>query len=84
MPFNFVRIPLLFISGVFIPVTALPYWGQIASAFSPLTHTIELVRAGLGGENFFGPGVNVSVLTIYFVVFVFVGIRFHIINQKRE
>ena len=84
MPLNFVRIPLLFISGVFIPVKDLPLWGQIASAFSPLTHTVELVRAGLGGENFFGPLVNVSVLTIYFAVFVFVGIRFHIISQKRE
>jgi ABC-2 type transport system permease protein len=84
MPFNFVRIPLLFISGVFIPVRDLPSWGQVASMFSPLTHTIELIRAGLGGENFFGPLLNVSVLTIYFVVFVFVGIRFHIINQKRE
>jgi ABC-2 type transport system permease protein len=84
MPLNFVRIPLLFISGVFIPVKDLPYWGQIASVFSPLTHTIELVRAGLGGENFFGPLANVSVLAIYFVVFVFVGIRFHIINKKRE
>ena len=84
MPFNFVRIPLLFISGVFIPVKDLPYWGQIASMFSPLTHTIELVRAGLDGENFFGPLLSLSVLTIYFAVFVFVGIRFHIINQKRE
>jgi ABC-2 type transport system permease protein len=84
MPLNFVRIPLLFVSGVFIPVKDLPFWGQIASIFSPLTHTIELVRAGLGGENFFGPLVNVTVLTIYFVAFVFVGIRFHIINQKRE
>ena len=84
MPLNFVRIPLLFISGVFIPVKDLPYWGQIASMFSPLTHTIELVRAGLDGENFFGPLLSLSVLTIYFAVFVFVGIRFHIINQKRE
>ena len=84
MPFNFVRIPLLFISGVFIPVTDLPYWGQIASMFSPLTHTIDLVRAGLGGDNFFGPVKNMSVLTLYFIVFVFVGIRFHIINQKKE
>jgi len=84
MPLNFVRIPLLFVSGVFIPVTDLPYWGQIASMFSPLTHTIELIRAGLGGENFFGPLINASVLTVCFVIFVLVGIRFHIINQKRE
>jgi ABC-2 type transport system permease protein len=84
MPMNFVRIPLLFISGVFIPISNLPYWGQVLSVFSPLTHTIELVKGGLGGENIFGPFVNVAILGLYLVVFLFVGIRFHIINQRRE
>jgi ABC-2 type transport system permease protein len=84
MPLNFVRIPLLFISGVFISVSELPVWGQILSAFSPLTHSIELVRGGLGGENFFGPLVNSVILLFYLLVFLFVGIRFHIFNQKKE
>jgi ABC-2 type transport system permease protein len=84
MPLNFVRIPLLFISGIFITISELPSWGQILSLFSPLTHSIELVRGGLGGENFFGPLINVAVLLIYLIVFLFVGIRFHIINQKKE
>ena len=84
MPMNFVRIPLLFISGVFIPLSELPIWGQSLSIFSPLTHTIELVKGGLGGENIFGPFVNVAVLVIYMLVFLFVGIRFHIINQRKE
>ncbi len=84
MPLNFVRIPLLFISGVFTSISELPIWGQILSVFSPLTHSIELVRGGLGGENFFGAIVNVVVLLFYLVVFLFVGIHFHKINQKKE
>lgn len=84
MPLNFVRIPLLFISGVFIPVKDLPAWGQVLSVFSPLTHTIELVRSGLGEKSFFGPPLNVIVLSLYLAVFLFMGIRFHIINQRRE
>ena len=84
MPLNFVRIPLLFVSGVFIPVNDLPAWGQILSMFSPLTHSIELLRGGLGGENFFGPLLNVGVLSLYLVIFLCVGIRFHIINQRKE
>jgi len=84
MPLNFVRIPLLFVSGVYVQVRDLPSWGQIASAASPLTHTIELVRLGLGGENFFGPAVNVIVLTFYVAAFLLAGMRFHILNQKRE
>ena len=84
MPLNFVRIPLLFVSGVFVPVSDLPAWGQLLSVFSPLTHSIELVKGGLGGENFFDPLVNIGVLSFYLVIFLFVGIRFHIMNQRKE
>ena len=84
MPLNFVRIPLLFISGVYTPVRDLPLWGQAGSLLSPLTHTIELARYGLGSETFFGPIVNTTVLALYAAVFLFVGIRFHIMNQRKE
>jgi ABC-2 type transport system permease protein len=84
MPLNFVRIPLLFVSGVYTPIRNLPSWGQVASAASPLTHTIELIRLGLGGENFYGLTVNVIILTFYMTIFLLAGMRFHIMNQKRE
>ena len=84
MPLNFVRIPMLFISGVYTPVSELPSWGQVGSMLSPLTHTIELARYALGGETFFGPLVNIAVLGAYTVLFLFVGIRFHIMNQRKE
>ncbi len=84
MPLNFVRIPLLFISGVYTPVSELPSWGQVGSMLSPLTHTIELARYAMGGETFFGPLVNILILTIYTALFLFMGIRFHVMNQKKE
>ena len=84
MPLNFVRIPLLFISGVYTPVRELPSWGQIGSMLSPLTHTIDLARYALGGESFFGPAVNIIILAFYTAVFLFMGIRFHIMNQRKE
>jgi len=84
MPLNFVRIPLLFISGFYTPVGELPSWGQIVSMLSPLTHTIELARYALGGETFFGPVVNIMFLAAYTVLFLFMGIHFHIMNQRKE
>jgi len=84
MPFNFVRIPLLFISGVFIPVERLPSWGQTISFLSPLTHTVELVRSAFGYTSFFGELLNFAVSLAYFLVFLYIGVRFHITNQKRE
>jgi len=76
--------PLLFISGVYIPVSELPFWGQVVSLLSPLTHTIELARYAIGGETFFGLIPNVIILAAYTAVFLFMGIRFHTMNQRKE
>ena len=84
MPLNFVRIPLLFISGVYVPVNELPSYGQAGSLLSPLTHTIELARYALGGETFFGPVINIVVLGAYTGLFLALGMRFHIMNQRKE
>jgi ABC-2 type transport system permease protein len=84
MPLNFVRIPLLFISGVYTPIRDLPTWMQVVSMLSPLTHTVELARYASGGETFFGPILNVTILTIYVATFLLMGIRFHIMNQRKE
>src|SRR4030042_2394336 len=84
MPLNFVRIPLLFISGIFTPIGDLPTWMQIVSLFSPLTHTVELARYGLDVGGFFGPIVNIAVLGAYAAVFVLMSMRFHIMNQRKQ
>jgi len=84
MPLNFVRIPLLFISGVYTAVRDLPNWGQAISLLSPLTHTIELARCGFGGESYFGALVNVVVLLVYSALFLFASTRFHLANQRKE
>jgi hypothetical protein len=38
----------------------------------------------LGGETFFGPFMNITVLAAYTALFLFMGIRFHTMNQKKE
>ncbi|MGQ9679912.1 MAG: ABC transporter permease [Candidatus Bathyarchaeia archaeon] len=84
MPLNFVRLPLLFISGVYTPIGDLPFIMRIASLLSPLTHTVELARYALGGEAFFTPLINLTILSIYAVLFLFMGIRFHTMMMRKE
>jgi ABC-2 type transport system permease protein len=50
---NFVRFPLLFISGVFIPLAAMPNWAKPFAIISPLTHVVELLRQGISGGSYF-------------------------------
>jgi ABC-2 type transport system permease protein len=84
IPLNFVRIPLMFISGMFIPIENLPIAGQILAAISPLTHTIDLLKLGTGSSSIFGFTTNIFVLLVWMLVFLYIGQRFHKMIMKRE
>ena len=75
MLLNFVRLPLIFISGLYIPIESLPDWGQVAAAFSPLSYANDLIRYSLEGKTFYGPVLDVAVLFFFTAVFLYVGIR---------
>jgi len=68
---NLVRLPLIFISGVFIPLSQLPSAGQFIALLSPLTYGSDLIRAGFTGEAHFGPAVDVGLLLFFILVFQF-------------
>jgi len=73
MLLNFVRLPLIFISGLYIPIESLPGWGQIAAAFSPLTYANDLVRYALEGKTLYGPALDSIVLLFFTAIFLLVG-----------
>jgi len=75
MLLNFVRLPLIFISGLYIPIGSLPAWGQIAAAFSPLTYANDLVRYALEGKTLYGPVSDSVVLILFTAAFLFIGMR---------
>lgn len=50
---NFFRFPLLFVSGVFLPLTSMPNWLAPVAMISPLTHVVELLRMGIYGHIWF-------------------------------
>jgi ABC-2 type transport system permease protein len=84
IPLNFVRIPLMFISGMFIPLNNMPQIGVAAAAFSPLTHTLDLLRYSMGGNSFFGPEINTVGLIGWMVVFLYIGQFFHRTIMRRQ
>lgn len=59
---NFFRFPILFISGIFMPLEHLPTWAKPVAMLSPLTHVVELVRFGVSGAAYFSsPGIPLVV-----------------------
>jgi ABC-2 type transport system permease protein len=84
IPLNFFRIPLMFVSGMFVPIEHMPTAGIYAAFLSPLTHTLDLLRLSTGVQSFFGIAINIIVLSIWTLMFLYIGQMFHRIIMKRE
>jgi ABC-2 type transport system permease protein len=46
---NFIRFPMMFLGGVFVPVAALPPALQVVARLLPLTYAVEALRVALYG-----------------------------------
>lgn len=64
---NFFRFPLLFVSGVFMPLAEMPGWIKPVAYVSPLTHVVELIRIGIHGESTLGPMWIPTAATVLFL-----------------
>lgn len=66
---NLVRLPLIFISGVFIPLEQIPKIGQFITFLSPLTYGNDLIHAAFAGDTHFNPVVDIVMLCIFILIF---------------
>jgi ABC-2 type transport system permease protein len=72
---SMLRFPQIFISGVFIPLSALTGWVKDLSYISPLTYLVDLFHAGLTGASVFDPVWDITVL-VFVILFFFFLARF--------
>jgi ABC-2 type transport system permease protein len=66
---SLIKFPLVFISGVFVPLEQMPSWGLALAASSPLTYFTDLVRYSFTGEHFFPVVVDIAILGVFMLVF---------------
>ncbi len=74
---NFIRLPMIFVSGVFVPLSGAPLTMKLISMISPLTYANELARAAFGLSTVLSPTVNLLGLLIFTVVFIILGAWLH-------
>jgi ABC-2 type transport system permease protein len=66
---NTVRLPLIFISGVFIPISAMPRIGQQIAFVSPLTYGNDMIDYAYTGKSLFSPLLDILALVIFILIF---------------
>jgi ABC-2 type transport system permease protein len=82
MPSTILRWGLLFISGVFVPLSEIGAAGRIVAYFSPLTYAQDLMNHAVIGQGLLNPWLDISVLFLAAVLFLVPSIMMHRRSRK--
>ena len=74
---NLVRIPLLFVSGIFIPIGQMPVWARWIAPLSPLSYASALIRSAFGRSAFFPVWLSLLMLVLFTLAFFMASCKFH-------
>lgn len=64
---NFIRFPMIFLGGVFVPVSSLPVALQVVARCLPLTYAVDALRAALGQHAVIQPSLALLALLAFSV-----------------
>jgi ABC-type multidrug transport system permease subunit len=78
---NFLRFPMAFLSGTFVPLESLPSQLQVVSRFLPLTYSVEALRISMNNSavtvNYL---LDILVMALFFIVLLLLATK---ILQRR-
>ncbi|HEC56781.1 MAG TPA: ABC transporter permease [Candidatus Syntrophoarchaeum butanivorans] len=72
-----VKFPLIFISGIFIPVSELPDWGVAVASLSPLTYFTDIARFSIEGYAFYPLYLDFLLLIASAILFLVLAVKLH-------
>jgi ABC-2 type transport system permease protein len=81
---NLVKFPLVFISGIFIPIEQMPFWGRTISLVSPLTYLTDLTRYSIQGTSYYPIQLDFVAIVSFTVIFVALSMIIHIRNMPKR
>jgi len=68
---SLIRLPLIFVSGIFIPLGQMTGWERALTSLSPLTYLVDLFHAGLNGDAVYPPVLDAIVLVMVVLAFIY-------------
>ena len=74
---SLIKFPLVFISGVFVPLSELPNFARGICYISPLTYFTDIARYAMGGNNFIPIAVDFIAIIGFTIVFWIVAVELH-------
>jgi ABC-2 type transport system permease protein len=77
---NFFRFPMIFLCGLFIPVTMLPFYIRPLSYILPVTYAVDILKYSLSKNNLFPLSFNFGILILFCIGLFYLSI----FNIKRK
>jgi len=74
---SLIKFPLVFVSGVFMPVAELPAWTKVIASVSPLTYFTEVARYCMGGTSYYPLSVSLLLLLMFTILFWGAAVSLH-------
>jgi len=74
---SLIRFPLIFISGIFIPLEKLHGVGKALAYFSPITYLVDIFNFSFKGKSQYPLITDFTVLILFSGIFIFLSNRFH-------
>ncbi len=72
---NFFRFPMIFLCGLFFPVSALPIFLQPLSYILPLTYGTDILHGAIHQQNTLPFSLNFLIISVFCVFLFFISIR---------
>jgi len=74
---NLVRLPLLFVSGVFLPIDRMPAWARWIAPVSPLSYASDMIHSGFGQPAYFPAWLSPLMLMVFTILLFWGACTFH-------
>jgi ABC-2 type transport system permease protein len=72
---NFFRFPMVFLCGLFIPLSQLPISLRPLSYIVPLTYGADLLKGGINQDGHLTPAISLTALLVFTIVLFFISKR---------
>jgi len=81
---NLFKFPLVFISGIFIPLEQMPPWGRLIALFSPLTYLTDLIRYSIQGISSYPILLDFAAIVLFTAMFMALAMVIHMRNMPKR
>ena len=81
---SMVKFPVVFISGIFIPLGELPGWGRAIAFVSPLTYFTDVARHCLQESGYLPMAVDLAALLGFSILFLVLAMKLHQMTMPRR